>query len=70
MALLEFDCGPAPERFAPQGAQGSQLLDHMAPLPALPSLGDIDVPTPSPRPAPTQMAEQQAEVSVGAYSGQ
>ena len=65
MALLEFDCGPAPERFAPH-----PLLDHMAPLPALPSLGDIDVPTPSPRPAPTQMAEQQAEVSVGAYSGQ
>ena len=38
MALLEFDCGPAP--VAPV-QQPALLLDHMAPLPELPPVEGI-----------------------------
>lgn len=39
MPLLEFDCGPLPA--APVAPQPAPLLDHMAPLPDLPPVGDI-----------------------------
>ena len=46
MALLEFDCGPA--RAAPVVSQPALLLDHMAPLPELPSVDNIYSPAGDP----------------------
>jgi hypothetical protein len=67
MALLEFDCGPAPAaRFAPKPAP---LLDQMAPLPQLPGLNEIGPVGAAPSAAPVAATAQvrDAHLDLHAY---